>query len=168
MAKAHFSLSYAVETDNQTLRQVATRLDQNLAGQVKDLVAQALDGLEFDLQERYRLFTPEPDAETEATRPRSTQAITVWLSDEERFTEVQIGSADWFSLIEDQQKFTYSYEGLTFTVRFEERKSRGKSYYYWRAYATVDGKLVTKQVGKTDQLTTKNLDEVGSFFAKRS
>ena len=54
------------------------------------------------------------------------------------------------------------------TVRFEERKSRGKTYHYWRAYMSADGKLLAKQVGKTEQLTKENLDQVGAYFLERS
>ena len=160
--KANFSLSFSVETDERTIPQIHARLDEHLAGQIKDLIAQALSGLDFDLQERYWLLMPEE--EPPIIRERNTQEITVWLPSEEKFVEMKVGSADWFSLIESEKKFTYRYEGLTFTVRFEDRKSRGKTYHYWRAYATVASKLYTKQLGLTEKLTRESLDTVGVYF----
>ena len=60
MAKAHFNLSFALETNEKTMIQIATRLDPSLVGQIKDVVAKSLDRLEFDLQERYRFLAPDP------------------------------------------------------------------------------------------------------------
>jgi len=33
---------------------------------------------------------------------------------------------------------------------------------------SADGKLLAKQVGKTEQLTKENLDQVGAYFLERS
>jgi hypothetical protein len=85
--------------------------------EVKDLVAQTLKGLEFDLQEQYYLLLSEEE-DPKIPPKRYPQAIRVWDLDEARFVEVKVGSADWFSLIEGQKRFSYRYEGLTFTIRF--------------------------------------------------
>jgi hypothetical protein len=162
MAKADFSLSFRVEADREIMSQVAHRLNRRLAGQIQDLVAQALEGLEFDLQEHHYLFSPE--AEVKQPRPRDTWSIPTWSSTDQTFIEVKIGSAEWFKLIGDERKFLYRYEGVQFAVRFETRKSNGREYSYWRAYATVGGKLLTKQLGPTAALTKGSLDTAGAYF----
>lgn len=162
MSKANFSLSFRVEADSKAMNQVAARLDRQLAGKIKDLLAQVLNGLEFDLQERYFLFSPE--AETEQPRPKGTISIPIWSPTDQTFVSVKVGSAEWFKLIGNEKKFNYLYGGVNFTVRYETRKSKGREYTYWRAYATIGGKLLAKQLGTTESLTKDALDAVGAHF----
>jgi hypothetical protein len=166
MKRANFSLSFTVEVGEESMQQVTERLDRKLAGQIKDLVAKALNGFEFDLHERYWLFSAETEAAAEA-KPRSTQAVPIWLPDKQRTVSVKVGSPDWFQFIGQAKKFSYRYDRLNFTVRWETRKSKGRVYSYWRAYATVNGKLMTKQLGVTEKLTKGALDAVGKHFFER-
>ncbi len=161
MARRDFSLSFTVESDESTMEQIAARLNRQLVGQIKDLVAQSLSGLEFDLKDHYWLFSPSDDEEAAAARGEA-ESIPVWSATGPA-RNVRIGSDDWFKLVE-QKKFFYWYEGLRFTVRLETRKSKGKNYTYWRAYVTINKKLRTRQLGKTDQLTRESLDAVGQYF----
>ena len=165
MPATNFSLSFTVETDATTVPQVRERLTVQLAGRVKDLVAEALAGLEFDLQQRYWLLTEEEPASA-PPRPPSSAAIPVWSPDKERFIRVEVGSPEWFTMMSQARKFTYRYDQLDFTVRFETRKSKGREYTYWRAYATVGGQLLTKQLGPTKALTKEALDAVGAYFVR--
>jgi hypothetical protein len=165
MTTANFSLSFALETDETTWPQVRERLTVQLAGRVKDLLAQALTGLEFDLQQRYWLLTEEEPASA-PPRPPSPAAIPVWSPNEAQFIRVAVGSPEWFTIMSAARKFTYRYDQLDFTVRFETRKSKGREYTYWRAYATVGGQLLTKQLGPTKALTKEALDAVGAYFVR--
>ena len=162
MSSADFSISFRVEADGEVMSQVAARLNRQLAGKIKDLVAQALDGLECDLQERYCLFSLETEAEQ--PRPRSTLSIPVWSPTDQTFIRVKVGSAEWFELVGNEKKFSYLYEGLSFTVRYETRKSKGQAYTYWRAYATLGGRLRAKHLGTPERLTKEALDAVGAYF----
>lgn len=162
MSSADFNVSFRLEADGEVMSRVAARLNRHLAGKMKDLVAQALNGLEFDLQERYYLFSLETEAEH--PRPRSTISIPVWSPTDQTFVSVKVGSAEWFKLVGNEKKFSYLYEGLSFTVRYETRKSKGRAYMYWRAYATIGGKLLTRQLGTTERLTKEALDAVGAYF----
>ncbi len=162
MARCDFSLSFTVESNESTMEQVAARLDRQLVGQIKDRIAQALDGLEFDLKDRYWLLSPADDEEESAARG-DAESIPVWSAATGQVVSVRIGSADWFNLVE-AKKFYYWYEGLRFTMRLETRKSKDKPYTYWRAYVTINKKLRTRQLGKTDQLTRESLNAAGEYF----
>jgi len=166
MTTANFSLSFALETDETTWPQVRDRLDAHLAGRVKDLLAEALAGLELDLQQRYWLLSVAEPASAPA-RPASPEAIPVWNPEEARFISVKVGSPEWFTMMSAEKKFTYRYDQLNFTVRWETRQSKGREYTYWRAYATVGGQLLTKQLGPTKALTKEALDAVWAYFAGR-
>lgn len=163
MPTADFSLSFAVETDEEAAKQLVIRLDKQLVGRIKDLIAKSLDGLDFDLRQRYWLLSPEM-VQIGVSSPHSTQSIPIWSSVEHKFISVKVGSPEWFEMIGDEKKFSYYYGKLTFTVRFETRKSKGKEYSYWRAYATINGKLFTKQLGTTESLTKEALDAAGAYF----
>ncbi len=159
-----FSLSFTVESDEPTMEQITAKLNKQLAGKIKDLIAQTLSGLDFDLKDRYWLLSPADEEEKEKETRRGTKSIPVWSDADQKVISIKIGSADWFRLIEQEKKFHYRYGDIRFTVRFEEKKSRGRTYNYWRAYATIGGKLRTRQIGKTDKLTRGSLDAVGEFF----
>ncbi len=162
MTKRDFSISFTVESDESTMEQIAARLNRQLVGQIKDMVAQSLDGLDFDLKDRYWLLSPADDEEAAAARG-DAESIPVWSAATGQVVRIRVGSGDWFKLVESR-KFQYQYKNIRFTVRLETRKSKGKDYTYWRAYATIGGKLRAKQIGKTDQLRRAALDEVGQYF----
>jgi hypothetical protein len=161
--KATYSLSFELETGDKTAPELAARLNRQLAGQIRDLIAAALSGLDFGLRENYCLLMPE----RAAVPPRLPDAasIPVWSAEAHSFVDITIGSPEWFEMVERESKFSYRYQGQSFRVRQETRTVKGKQYTYWRAYATVDGKLVTRQLGKTKDLTKEALDEVGEYFA---
>jgi hypothetical protein len=166
MVKAHFSLNFALEADEATLAQIGSRLDEELTGQIKDLVASRLSGLEFDLQARYQRFASEP--EPQAVKKRAPAPVPIWSDDHQAVVAVQIGSAEWFGVIAQAGRFDYHYQELRFTVRYETRQSKGKAYSYWRAYATVQGKLRTKQLGSTARLSQAALEAVGAYFLSQT
>lgn len=167
MAKGNFSISFMITGDDKTVEQAGRRLDNRLAGRVKDIVAQALEGLDFDLQEHYHFFSPEREESSGIERPREIQSIPIWSAETHAFVDVQVGSPEWFGLIEKQGRFYYRFDDIRFTVRLEARQVKGKTYNYWRAYATINRKLVAKMLGTTENLTEESLDAAGAHFLKR-
>ena len=167
MKKQTLSLSFDIFTEP------TVDLDkQHLLGQVTDLLAGHLATLtgEFDLQTRYVLLSREPElTPTPVTKTKIAKTTPVAfpvLNDDKSMVEMVVGSPEWFDLLE-AKKFRYRYQGLTFSVRFETQTTQSGNYQYWRAFCRLNGKLVTRQVGKRDDLTKQKLDEVGAYFLNR-
>lgn len=170
MAKADFSLSISIETDDDTMLVIDQYLNKQqqkqLCGRIKDMLAQELGDSEFDLSTRYYLFSIEPEKKADNKKP-SPNVVPIWSSEEEKFISIEVGSADWFAQVATLKKFKYKYKGLTFNVKWETRTVKGNAYSYWRAYCTVKKHLWTKQIGKTEDLTKATLDKVGHYFLSK-
>jgi predicted ATPase/ATP/maltotriose-dependent transcriptional regulator MalT len=66
---------------------------------------------------------------------------------------IPIGTAEWYSWLEQHRSFCFEAGRVTFTARKEQR-SGGR---YWYAYRRSQGKLRTSYLGKSEELTIERL-----------
>lgn len=160
--------SLSVSFDIFTAQSINLNKEQIL-GQITDLLAQHLATVteDFDLKAQYVLLTTEKPQPTPAKRAKPNQITFPIINALGVSSQVMVGSPEWFELLK-AKKFRYCYQNLAFTVRFETQSTKsGKVYHYWRAYCTINGKLVTRQIGKRDDLSRQTLDEVGVYFVNK-
>ncbi len=67
---------------------------------------------------------------------------------------IPIGTAAWFSWVEQHRAFSFETSHLTFTARKEQRPGG----WYWYAYRRSQGKLHSRYLGKSEELTLERLN----------
>ena len=67
---------------------------------------------------------------------------------------ITIGTAAWFSWLEQHRSFSFEAGRMTFTARKEQRPGG----WYWYAYRRSQGKLHTAYLGKSEELTLQRLN----------
>ncbi len=67
---------------------------------------------------------------------------------------ISIGTAEWYSWLEQHHAFTYETPRMTFTARKEQRPGG----WYWYAYRRRQGKLHSAYLGKSAELTLQRLN----------
>ena len=67
---------------------------------------------------------------------------------------IPIGTAAWFSWLEQHRAFSFETGHLTFTARKEQRPGG----WYWYAYRRSQGKLHSRYLGKSEELTLERLN----------
>ena len=68
---------------------------------------------------------------------------------------IKVGTKCWFAWLNDNQSFRYeSNVHAPYTVRKEKNG-------YWKAYKKVGGKVRSRGIGKTSDITVKRLEEIG-------
>jgi predicted ATPase/DNA-binding CsgD family transcriptional regulator len=67
---------------------------------------------------------------------------------------IMIGTAAWYSWLEQHRSFRFEAGGMTFTARKEPRRGG----HYWYAYRRSHGKLHTAYLGKSEELTLERLN----------
>ena len=75
-------------------------------------------------------------------------------------TTISIGTAAWYSWLEQHSSFTYETSHAAFTARKEQRPGG----WYWYAYRRSQGKLHSRYLGKSEELTPQRLDETAAAF----
>ena len=75
---------------------------------------------------------------------------------------ISIGTAAWYSWLEQHSSFTFETPHMTFTVRKEQRPGG----WYWYAYRRSQGKLHSRYLGKSEELTLQRLDETAAAFER--
>ena len=77
-------------------------------------------------------------------------------------TPLSIGTAVWYSWLDQHTSFTYETPRITFTARKEQRPGG----WYWYAYRRSQGKLHSRYLGKSAELTLQRLDEAAAVFER--
>src|SRR5690348_5577095 len=77
-------------------------------------------------------------------------------------TPISIGTAAWYSWLEQHASFTYETPRATFTARKEQRPGG----WYWYAYRRSQGKLHSRYLGKSAEMTLQRLDEAAAAFER--
>jgi predicted ATPase/DNA-binding CsgD family transcriptional regulator len=77
-------------------------------------------------------------------------------------TPLSIGTAVWYSWLDQHTSFTYETAHMTFTARKEQRPGG----WYWYAYRRSQGKLHSRYLGKSAELTLQRLDETAAAFER--
>jgi predicted ATPase/DNA-binding CsgD family transcriptional regulator len=77
-------------------------------------------------------------------------------------TTISLGTAAWYSWLEQHASFTYETPRITFTARKEQRPGG----WYWYAYRRSQGKLHSFYLGKSADLTIQRLDEAAAAFER--
>ncbi len=67
---------------------------------------------------------------------------------------ITIGTAAWYSWLEQHRSFCFEAGRMTFTARKEQRPGG----HYWYAYRRSHGKLHTAYLGKSEELTLERLN----------
>jgi len=67
---------------------------------------------------------------------------------------ITVGTAAWYSWLEQHRSFCFEAHRLTFTARKEQRPGG----WYWYAYRRSQGKLHSVYLGKTEELTLERLN----------
>src|SRR5499427_3438270 len=67
---------------------------------------------------------------------------------------ITIGTAAWYTWLEQHRSFSFEADRLTFTARKEQRPGG----WYWYAYRRHQGKLHTAYLGKSAELTLQRLN----------
>ncbi len=67
---------------------------------------------------------------------------------------IPIGTAAWYSWLEQHRSFCFEAGRITFTARKEQRPGG----WYWYAYRRSQGKLHTVYLGKSEELTLERLN----------
>jgi predicted ATPase/DNA-binding CsgD family transcriptional regulator len=67
---------------------------------------------------------------------------------------IMIGTAAWYSWLEQHRSFCFEAGRMTFTARKEQRPGG----HYWYAYRRRHGKLHTAYIGKSEELTLERLN----------
>ncbi len=76
----------------------------------------------------------------------------------------RVGTPEWFVWIEEARKFSYAGPSGKFTAQGEIRRRQ----LYWYAYRRSAGKLVKAYLGKTEELTSERLEEVGFTLSEKT
>jgi predicted ATPase/DNA-binding CsgD family transcriptional regulator len=75
---------------------------------------------------------------------------------------ISIGTASWYQWLEQHHSFTFESGSLTFTARKEQRPGG----WYWYAYRRNHGKLHSRYLGKSEELTLQKLTETAEAFER--
>src|SRR5690349_17845187 len=75
---------------------------------------------------------------------------------------IPIGTAAWFSWLEQHRAFSFETGRLTFTARKEQRPGG----WYWYAYRRSQGKLHSRYLGKSEELTFERLNATSEAFER--
>jgi predicted ATPase/DNA-binding CsgD family transcriptional regulator len=75
---------------------------------------------------------------------------------------IPIGTAAWYSWLEQYRSFSFEAGSLTFTARKEQRPGG----WYWYAYRRSRGKLHSRYLGKSEELTLQQLTETAAAFER--
>src|SRR5215471_8659344 len=75
---------------------------------------------------------------------------------------ISIGTAAWYSWLEQHHSFTFETPRTTFTAR-KERRPGGR---YWYAYRRIRGKLHSFYLGKSAELTLERLNAPEEVFER--
>src|SRR5215472_2430166 len=75
---------------------------------------------------------------------------------------IPIATAAWYSWLEQHSSFTFETPHTTFTARKEQRPGG----WYWYAYRRSQGKLHSRYLGKSAELTLDRLDETAAAFER--
>ena len=67
---------------------------------------------------------------------------------------IRIGTAEWYSWLEQHRSFGFEARRMTFTARKEQRPGG----WYWYAYRRSQGKLHSVYLGKSEELTLERLN----------
>lgn len=70
-------------------------------------------------------------------------------------TPISVGTAAWYRWLEQHSSFTFETPCTTFTARKEQRPGG----WYWYAYRRSQGKLHSRYLGKSKELTLQRLNE---------
>src|SRR5258708_27484656 len=68
---------------------------------------------------------------------------------------IRIGTAEWYSWLEQHRSFGFEARRMTFTARKEQRPGG----WYWYAYRRSQGKLHSVYLGKSEELTLERRSE---------
>src|SRR6266516_1183769 len=74
---------------------------------------------------------------------------------------IMIGTAAWFSWLEQHRSFCFEAGRMTFTARKEQRPGG----WYWYAYRRSQGKLHSVYLGKSEELTLERLRAIATVLA---
>jgi class 3 adenylate cyclase/tetratricopeptide (TPR) repeat protein len=74
---------------------------------------------------------------------------------------IPIGTAEWFSWLEQHRSFCFEAGRMTFTARKEQRPGG----WYWYAYRRSQGKLHSVYLGKSEELTLERLRAIATVLA---
>jgi len=75
---------------------------------------------------------------------------------------ISIGTAEWYSWLEQQHTFTFETPRMTFTARKEQRPGG----WYWYAYQRIRGKRHSFYLGKSADLTLQRLNATADVFER--
>ncbi len=75
---------------------------------------------------------------------------------------ISIGTAAWYSWLEQHHSFTFETPGTNFTARKEQRPGG----WYWYAYRRSRGKLHSAYLGKSEELSLQRLNAIAAAFER--
>src|SRR5215831_15621559 len=75
---------------------------------------------------------------------------------------ITIGTAEWYTWLEQHRSFCFETRGCSFTAR-KERRPGG---WYWYAYRRMQGKLHCAYLGKSAALTLERLNEAAEILER--
>ena len=75
---------------------------------------------------------------------------------------IPIETAAWYRWLEQHRAFSFETDDLTFTARKEQRPGG----CYWYAYRRSQGKLHSRYLGKSEELTLQRLDATAAAFER--
>src|SRR5437764_1449902 len=75
---------------------------------------------------------------------------------------IRIGTAEWYTWLEQHHSFTFETPRTTFTARKEQRPGG----WYWYAYRRRQGKLHSAYLGKSEELTLARLNSVAEALER--
>ncbi len=78
---------------------------------------------------------------------------------------IQVGSAAWYSWLEEALTFRYQHGTLSFSARCERFQRGGR---YWRAYRRVAGKLRRSYLGRSEDLSVEKLHHAAIQLASHN
>ena len=81
-------------------------------------------------------------------------------AEEKSFDSIMIGTADWYTWLENHRSFCFEADACSFTARKEQRPAG----WYWYGSRRVHGKLHRAYIGKSAALTPERLDEVAKIL----
>ena len=84
------------------------------------------------------------------------------IAEDTSIDTISIGTAKWYSWLEQHHSFTFETPRMTFTARKEQRPGG----WYWYAYRRSQGKLRTAYLGKSAELTLERLNAVAAAFER--
>jgi predicted ATPase/DNA-binding CsgD family transcriptional regulator len=75
---------------------------------------------------------------------------------------ISIGTTEWYSWLEQHHSFVFETPRMAFTARKEQRPGG----WYWYAYRRSQGKLHSRYLGKSAELSLQRLDEAAAVFER--